>query len=140
MQLVVVAALVIIVNQLLLAFAYDVSKQLSVFIGLICHGNAQSECGFHILRDCQEGTHPEEIGEYHVVDKNRPYEKGKKPWPSVLDVIGNGIGYTIILVIVGFFRELLGSGVDVGKILAKPAQRACLEHIVLMQAMPTTAS
>ncbi len=84
-QLVVVAALVIIVNQLLLAFAYDVSKQLSVFIGLI-------------ITNCI------------LMGRLEAFAMGNKPWPSFLDGIGNGIGYTIILVIVGFFRELLGSG------------------------------
>ncbi len=84
-QLVVVAALVIIVNQLLLAYAYDVSKQLSVFIGLI-------------ITNCL------------LMGRLEAFAMGNKPWPSFLDGVGNGIGYTIILVIVGFFRELLGSG------------------------------
>ena len=88
-QLVVVAALVIIVNQLLLAFAYDVSKQLSVFIGLI-------------ITNCI------------LMGRLEAFAMGNKPWPSFLDVVGNGIGYTIILVIVGFFRELLGSGTLLG--------------------------
>ena len=88
-QLVVVAALVIIVNQLLLAFAYDVSKQLSVFIGLI-------------ITNCI------------LMGRLQAFAMGNKPWPSFLDGIGNGIGYTIILVIVGFFRELLGSGTLMG--------------------------
>ena len=84
-QLVVVAALVIIVNQLLLAYAYDVSKQLSVFIGLI-------------ITNCI------------LMGRLEAFAMSNKPWPSFLDGVGNGIGYTIILVIVGFFRELLGSG------------------------------
>ena len=88
-QLVVVAALVIIVNQLLLAFAYDVSKQLSVFIGLI-------------ITNCI------------LMGRLEAFAMGNKPWPSFLDGVGNGIGYTIILVIVGFFRELLGSGTLMG--------------------------
>lgn len=88
-QLVVVAALVIIVNQLLLAFAYDVSKQLSVFIGLI-------------ITNCI------------LMGRLEAFAMGNKTWPSFLDGIGNGIGYTIILVIVGFFRELLGSGTLMG--------------------------
>ncbi len=88
-QLVVVAALVIIVNQLLLAFAYDVSKQLSVFIGLI-------------ITNCI------------LMGRLEAFAMGNKPWPSFLDGIGNGIGYTIILVIVGFLRELLGSGTLMG--------------------------
>ena len=84
-QLVVVAALVIIVNQLLLAYAYDVSKQLSVFIVLI-------------ITNCI------------LMGRLEAFAMSNKPWPSFLDGVGNGIGYTIILVIVGFFRELLGSG------------------------------
>ena len=88
-QLVVVAALVIIVNQLLLAYAYDVSKQLSVFIGLI-------------ITNCI------------LMGRLEAIAMGNKPWPSFLDGVGNGIGYTIILVIVGFFRELLGSGTLLG--------------------------
>ena len=88
-QLVVVAALVIIVNQLLLAFAYDVSKQLSVFIGLI-------------ITNCI------------LMGRLEAFAMSSKPWPSFLDGVGNGIGYSIILVIVGFFRELLGSGTLMG--------------------------
>ena len=88
-QLVVVAALVIIVNQLLLAYAYDVSKQLSVFIGLI-------------ITNCI------------LMGRLEAFAMGNKPWPAFLDGVGNGIGYTIILVIVGFFRELLGSGTLMG--------------------------
>lgn len=88
-QLVVVAALVIIVNQILLAYAYDVSKQLSVFIGLI-------------ITNCI------------LMGRLEAFAMGNKPWPAFLDGVGNGIGYTIILVIVGFFRELLGSGTLLG--------------------------
>ena len=88
-QLVVVAALVIIVNQLLLAYAYDVSKQLSVFIGLI-------------ITNCI------------LMGRLEAFAMGNKPWPSFLDGVGNGIGYAIILIIVGFFRELPGSGTLLG--------------------------
>ena len=84
-QLVVVAALVVVVNQLLLAYAYDVSKQLSVFIGLI-------------ITNCI------------LMGRLEAFAMSNKPWPSFLDGIGNGIGYTIVLIIVAFFRELLGSG------------------------------
>lgn len=84
-QLVVVAALVVIVNQLLLAYAYDVSKQLSVFIGLI-------------ITNCI------------LMGRLEAFAMSNRPWPSFLDGVGNGIGYTIILVIVAFFRELLGCG------------------------------
>lgn len=88
-QLVVVAGLVVIVDQLLKAFAYDASKQLSVFIGLI-------------ITNCI------------LMGRLEAFAMGNKPWPSFLDGVGNGIGYTIILVIVGFFRELLGSGTLLG--------------------------
>lgn len=84
-QLVVVAALVIIVQQFLVAFQYDVSKQLSVFIGLI-------------ITNCI------------LMGRLEAFAMHNGPWASFLDGIGNGIGYTIILVIVGFFRELFGSG------------------------------
>lgn len=84
-QLVVVAGLVVIVSELLKAYAYDVSKQLSVFIGLI-------------ITNCI------------LMGRLEAFAMGNKPWPAFLDGVGNGIGYTIILVIVGFFRELLGSG------------------------------
>ena len=88
-QLVVVAALVIIVNQLLMAYAYDVSKQLSVFVSLI-------------ITNCI------------LMGRLEAFAMGNKPWPSFLDGVGNGIGYTIILVIVGFFRERVGSGTLIG--------------------------
>lgn len=84
-QLVVVAGLVVIVDQLLKAYAYDVSKQLSVFIGLI-------------ITNCI------------LMGRLEAFAMGNKPWPSFLDGVGNGIGYAMILIIVGFFRELLGSG------------------------------
>ena len=84
-QLVVVAALVIIVQQVLIAYNYDVSKQLSVFIGLI-------------ITNCI------------LMGRLEAFAMHNRPWPSFLDGIGNGLGYTIVLVIVAFFRELLGSG------------------------------
>ena len=84
-QLVVVASLVIIVDQVLKAYAYDVSKQLSVFVGLI-------------ITNCI------------LMGRLEAFALGHGPWESFLDGVGNGVGYGIILVIVAFFRELLGSG------------------------------
>lgn len=84
-QLVVVAALVIIVDQVLKAYAYDVSKQLSVFVGLI-------------ITNCI------------LMGRLEAFALANGPWESFLDGVGNGLGYSIILVIVAFFRELLGSG------------------------------
>ncbi|MBN2347707.1 MAG: NADH:ubiquinone reductase (Na(+)-transporting) subunit D [Bacteroidales bacterium] len=84
-QLTVIAALVILVDQILKAFAYDVSKQLSVFVGLI-------------ITNCI------------LMGRLEAFALGNRPWPSFLDGIGNAAGYGIILIIVAFFRELLGSG------------------------------
>ncbi|HNV96445.1 MAG TPA: NADH:ubiquinone reductase (Na(+)-transporting) subunit D [Bacteroidales bacterium] len=88
-QLVVIATLVIIVDQMLKAYVYDVSKKLSVFVGLI-------------ITNCI------------LMGRLEAYAMGNKPWPSFVDGIGNGIGYGMILVIVAFFRELLGSGKILG--------------------------
>lgn len=84
-QLVIVAALVILVAQLLEAFAYDVSKQLSIFVGLI-------------ITNCI------------VMGRLEAFALSNKPYKSFLDGIGNGAGYGLILVVVAFFRELFGSG------------------------------
>lgn len=88
-QLVVVAALVTVINEVLKAYAYDVSKQLSVFVGLI-------------ITNCI------------VMGRLEAFALGNKPWPAFLDGLGNGFGYAILLVIVGFFRELFGSGTLLG--------------------------
>jgi len=84
-QLVVVAALVILVDQVLKAFVYDVSKQLSVFVGLI-------------ITNCI------------LMGRLEAFALSNKPWPSFLDGIGNGAGYGLVLVIIAFVRELFGSG------------------------------
>ena len=84
-QLVVVAMMVILVDQVLKAYAYSVSKTLSVYIGLI-------------ITNCI------------VMGRIEAFALGNKPLASLVDGIGNGIGYAMILVIVAFFRELLGSG------------------------------
>ena len=84
-QLVVVAALVTIVSEVLKAFAYDVNKQLSVFVGLI-------------ITNCI------------LMGRLEAFAMANGPWESFLDGVGNGLGYAKILIIVAFFRELLGSG------------------------------
>ena len=84
-QLVVVAMMVILVDQVLKAFAYPVSKTLSVYIGLI-------------ITNCI------------VMGRIEAFALGNKPLPSLLDGLGNGFGYGLILIVVAFFRELLGSG------------------------------
>ncbi|WP_319502249.1 NADH:ubiquinone reductase (Na(+)-transporting) subunit D [Draconibacterium orientale] len=84
-QLVVIAALVILVDQVLRAYVYDVSKQLSVFVGLI-------------ITNCI------------LMGRLEAFALGNRPWQSFLDGIGNAAGYGFILIVVGFFRELLGSG------------------------------
>lgn len=88
-QLVVVAALVVVVDQILKAYTYDVSKQLSVFIGLI-------------ITNCI------------LMGRLEAFALNNGPWLSFLDGLGNGLGYGIILTIVAFFRELLGSGTLLG--------------------------
>ena len=88
-QLIVVATLVILVDQFLKAFVYDVSKQLSVFVGLI-------------ITNCI------------VMGRLEAFAMAHNPWESLLDGIGNGLGYGSILVIVAFFRELFGSGTLLG--------------------------
>ncbi len=84
-QLVVVAALVTVVSEFLKAFSYDISVQLSVYIGLI-------------ITNCI------------LMGRLEAFAMGNKPWASFLDGIGNGIGYAIMLIIIAFIRELFGSG------------------------------
>ena len=88
-QLVVIATMVIIVDQFLKAFAFDVSKQLSVFVGLI-------------ITNCI------------IMGRLEAFAMANKPWPAFLDGLGNAWGYGLILVIVSFFREFLGSGSIMG--------------------------
>jgi len=84
-QLLVVATLVTVISEILKAYVYEVSKQLSIFVGLI-------------ITNCI------------VMGRIEAFALANKPWPSFLDGIGNGLGYGIILVLVGFIRELFGSG------------------------------
>ncbi|MCK0132370.1 NADH:ubiquinone reductase (Na(+)-transporting) subunit D [Flavobacteriaceae bacterium F08102] len=101
-QLIVVASLVIIVDLVLKAFAYELSKELSVFIGLI-------------ITNCI------------IMGRFEAFALGNGPWKSFLDGIGNAAGYGLILVIVGFFRELLGSGTLLGiPVLGDPIEKTGL--------------
>jgi Na+-transporting NADH:ubiquinone oxidoreductase subunit D len=84
-QMTIIASLVIVVDQILKAYSYEISKQLSVFVGLI-------------ITNCI------------IMGRLEAFAMSNKPWPAFLDGIGNALGYGIILVIVAFFRELLGSG------------------------------
>ncbi|WP_411893538.1 NADH:ubiquinone reductase (Na(+)-transporting) subunit D [Winogradskyella sp. A2] len=104
-QLTVVAALVIIVDQVLKAFAYELSKELSVFVGLI-------------ITNCI------------IMGRFEAFALGNGLWRSFLDGIGNALGYGIILIIVGFFRELLGSGTLLGiPVLGDPITKTGLYSI-----------
>lgn len=84
-QMTIIASLVIVVDQLLKAYAYEISKQLSVFVGLI-------------ITNCI------------VMGRAEGFAMKNGPWLSFVDGIGNGLGYSVLLVVVAFFRELLGSG------------------------------
>lgn len=88
-QLVVIATLVILVDQILRAYSYEVSKQLSVFVGLI-------------ITNCI------------LMGRLEAFAMANKPWPSFIDGLGNGAGYGLILIVVSFIRELLGSGTIYG--------------------------
>jgi len=99
-QLIVVATLVIIVDQVLKAFAYQLSKELGAFIGLI-------------ITNCI------------IMGRFEAFALANKPWPSFLDGVGNALGYGLLLVIVAFFRELLGAGTLFGiKVLGDPFAEA----------------
>src|SRR4030042_807291 len=84
-QLTIIATMVILVDEILKAYVYEVSKQLSVFVGLI-------------ITNCI------------LMGRLEAFANANKPWPSFMDALGNGAGYGLILIIVSFFRELLGSG------------------------------
>lgn len=84
-QLVVIATLVIVVDQFLRAYMYEVSKQLSVYVGLI-------------ITNCI------------LMGRIEAFALSNKPWPSFLDGVGNGLGYGVVLVVIGIIRELFGSG------------------------------
>src|SRR5574344_922966 len=113
-QLVIVATMVILVDQFLRAFVYDVSKQLSVYVGLIITNGI-------------------------IMGRLEAFAMGNKPWPSFLDGIGNGAGYAMILIIVAFFRELLGSGTLFGHQMIPQAFYAAGYQNNGMMIMPTMA-
>ncbi len=104
-QLIVVATLVIVVDQVLKAYAYTLSKELSVFVGLI-------------ITNCI------------IMGRFEAFALGNGPYRSFLDGIGNALGYGVILIAVGFFRELLGSGTLLGfKVLGDPIEQTGLYSI-----------
>jgi Na+-transporting NADH:ubiquinone oxidoreductase subunit D len=88
-QLTIIASLVIVTDQVLKAFVYDVATQMSVYVGLI-------------ITNCI------------VMGRAEAFAMQNKPWPSFIDGVGNGLGYSLILISVGFFRELLGAGKVLG--------------------------
>ena len=98
----VIASLVSVVDELLKAYLYDMSKQLSVFVGLI-------------ITNCI------------IMGRFEAFALGNGPWKSFLDGVGNSLGYAVILIIVGFFRELLGSGTLLGiQVLGDPIEKTGL--------------
>jgi Na+-transporting NADH:ubiquinone oxidoreductase subunit D len=113
-QLVIVASMVILVDQVLRAFVYDVSKQLSVYVGLI-------------ITNCI------------IMGRLEAFAMGNKPWPSFIDGAGNGIGYAVILIVIAIVRELFGSGTLLGyKIIPQAFYEAGYTNNGMM-IMPTMA-
>jgi Na+-transporting NADH:ubiquinone oxidoreductase subunit D len=111
-ELAIIASLVILVDQVLKAFLYDISKQLSVFVGLI-------------ITNCI------------VLGRAEAFALQNKPWPSVLDGVGNGLGYSMILIVVAFGRELLGSGTLFGfQVIPDAAYAAGYQNMGLMVLAP----
>ncbi len=111
-ELAIIATLVILVDQVLKAYLYDISKQLSVFVGLI-------------ITNCI------------VLGRAEAFALQNKPWPSFLDGIGNGLGYSMILITVAFGREILGSGTLFGfKVIPEAAYAAGYQNMGLMVLAP----
>lgn len=111
-ELAIIATLVILVDQVLKAFLYDISKQLSVFVGLI-------------ITNCI------------VLGRAEAFALQNKPWPSFLDGVGNGLGYSMILLAVAFGRELLGSGTLFGfQVIPDAAYAAGYQNMGLMVLAP----
>ena len=112
-QMTIIASLVIVVDQILKAVAYDISKQLSVFVGLI-------------ITNCI------------VMGRAEAFAMRNAVWPSMLDGLGNGIGYSLILIIVGSIRELLGAGSLLGyTVFISRADGGWFEPLGLMQLAPS---
>jgi len=111
-ELAIIATLVILVDQVLKAYLYDISKQLSVFVGLI-------------ITNCI------------VLGRAEAFALQNKPWPSFLDGVGNGLGYSMILIVVAFGRELLGSGTLFGiQVIPDAAYAAGYQNMGLMVLAP----
>jgi Na+-transporting NADH:ubiquinone oxidoreductase subunit D len=111
-ELAIIATLVILVDQVLKAYLYDISKQLSVFVGLI-------------ITNCI------------VLGRAEAFALQNKPWPSFLDGVGNGLGYSMILIAVAFGRELLGSGSLFGfQVIPDAAYAAGYQNMGLMVLAP----
>jgi len=111
-ELAVIATLVILVDQVLKAYLYDISKKLSVFVGLI-------------ITNCI------------IMGRAEAFALQNKPWPSFLDGLGNALGYSFILVVVAFFRELLGNGTLFGiQIVPQFLYNAGYENMGLMVLSP----
>lgn len=113
-QMVVIASLVIVVDQILKAYAFEISKQLSVFVGLI-------------ITNCI------------VMGRAEAYAMKNPPIPSFIDGIGNGLGYSLILMVVGFIRELTGSGKLFGVEVLKLASNGGWYEPVGIMLLPPSA-
>ena len=113
-QMTIIASLVIVVDQLLKAYAFDIAKRLSVFVGLI-------------ITNCI------------VLGRAEAFAMKNPPWMSFLDGIGNGLGYSIILIIVGTTRELLGSGTLLGYEILKPVTEGGWYYTNGMMLLPPSA-
>lgn len=111
-QLSVIASLVIVVDQVLQAYVYDVAKTMSVFVGLI-------------ITNCI------------IMGRAEAFAMANKPWPSFLDGLGNSLGYGVILLVVAFFREVLGSGTLFGfQVVPQAAYDAGYSNMGLMVLAP----
>ncbi len=113
-QMTIIASLVIVVDQLLKAYAFDIAKRLSVFVGLI-------------ITNCI------------VLGRAEAFAMKNPPWMSFLDGIGNGLGYSLILIIVGTTRELVGSGTLLGYEILKPVTEGGWYYTNGMMLLPPSA-